>query len=343
MGSGVAMRTRSSRHMNAEERATLSRGLACGHALRTMAAVLKRAPRTGSRAWARNGTRGQPSRASTAPPQAAGRARQPHRPRNLLAPWRWQDGRTHLAEGGSPEQIAGRLRRASPDDRGKPRSAETLEAGLDVVPRGTRRRALVAARRSRARGPDRRGQIPPMTPLVARPAEGATRTVPGHREGALITGARHGSAVGTLGERTTRLVSLARMTGTEARRARAAAPTLARCSGESEGRARPPGRAAGDSRVLCRSLPPRATGHPREHEGAAAPVPAHGHGLVGLHPARVARHRPSPEHPPTNMSRLCYASGSLCAPAPVFTRCTWNLKPPRFMYELSFSDGAKEA
>jgi IS30 family transposase len=215
------MRTRSSRHMNAEERATLSRGLACGHALRTMAAVLKRAPRTGSRAWARNGTRGQPSRASTAPPQAAGRARQPHRPRNLLAPWRWQDGRTHLAEGGSPEQIAGRLRRASPDDRGKPRSAETLEAGLDVVPRGTRRRALVAARRSRARGPDRRGQIPPMTPLVARPAEGATRTVPGHREGALITGARHGSAVGTLGERTTRLVSLARMTGTEARRARA--------------------------------------------------------------------------------------------------------------------------
>jgi IS30 family transposase len=170
------MRTRSSRHMNAEERATLSRGLACGHALRTMAAVLKRAPRTGSRAWARNGTRGQPSRASTAPPQAAGRARQPHRPRNLLAPWRWQDGRTHLAEGGSPEQIAGRLRRASPDDRGKPRSAETLEAGLDVVPRGTRRRARLAvrrpartARRSRARGPDRRGQIPSMTPSSRAP------------------------------------------------------------------------------------------------------------------------------------------------------------------------------
>jgi hypothetical protein len=39
MGYGVAMRTRSYRHMSAEERETLSLGLACGHTLWTMARV----------------------------------------------------------------------------------------------------------------------------------------------------------------------------------------------------------------------------------------------------------------------------------------------------------------
>ncbi len=103
-------------------------------------------------------------------------------------------------------------------------SAETLDVGLYVRPRGTLRSArLVAlrqARRPRARGTDRRGQIPHMTPITERPAEVATRTVPGHWEGDLIKGARNGSAVGTLVERTTRLVILARRDGTDARSAR---------------------------------------------------------------------------------------------------------------------------
>ena len=224
------MLTRSYRHLSAEERETLSLGLARGYSLRTMATVLGRAPSTVSRESARNTTRGRPYRACTAQVQAVARACQPRRSRKLLDPWLWQYVRTHLAEGCSPEQIAGRLQRAYPDDMRKQLSAETIYAGLYVLPRGTLRSELLAAlrqarkaRRPRARGADRRGQIPHMTPIAERPAEVATRTVPGHWEGDLIKGGRNGSAVGTLVERTTRLVILARMDGTDARSARAAA------------------------------------------------------------------------------------------------------------------------
>ena len=213
--------------MSAEERETLSLGLARGDSLRTMATVLGRAPSTVSRESARNTTRGRPYRACTAQVQAVTRARQPRRPRKLLDPWLWQYVRTHLAEGCSPEQIAGRLQRAYPDDMRKQLSTETIYVGLYVLPRGTLRSELLAAlrqarkaRQPRARGVDRRGQIPNMTPIAERPAEVGTRTVPGHWEGDLIKGARNGSAVGTLVERTTRLVLLARMEGTDATSAR---------------------------------------------------------------------------------------------------------------------------
>ncbi|MDH4370601.1 MAG: IS30 family transposase [Nitrospira sp.] len=139
----------------------------------------------------------------------------------------WPLTQTHLVQGCSPEQIAGRLQRAYPDDMSKHLSAETIYAGLYVLPRGTLRSELLAAlrqarkaRRPRARGTDRRGQLPNMTPMAKRPAEAVTRTVPGHWEGDLIKGARNGSVVGTLVERTTRLVILARMEGTDATSAR---------------------------------------------------------------------------------------------------------------------------
>lgn len=110
------MPTRPYRHMSAEERETLSLGLAHGHSLRTMARVLGRAPSTLSREWARNSTRGRPYLACMAHTLATGRACQPRRPRKLLDPWLWQYVRTHLIKGCSPEQIAGRLKRAYPDD-----------------------------------------------------------------------------------------------------------------------------------------------------------------------------------------------------------------------------------
>ena len=213
--------------MSAADRETVSLGLPHGQSLRMRARVLGRAPRTVSREVARNTTRGHPDRACTAQTRAGARACHPRRPRTRLDPWRWPYVQAPVAEGCSPEQMAGRRRRASPDDRQTQRSAETIEVGREVRPRGTLRRARLAAwrparpaRRPRARGTDRRGQIPNMTPMAGRPAEVLPRTVPDHGEGDLLKGARNGSAVGTLVARTTRLALLARMDGTDATSAR---------------------------------------------------------------------------------------------------------------------------
>ena len=168
-------------HLSDVDRETLSLGLTHGQSLRRMARVLGRAPSTVSRELARNTTRGHPYRACTARTRAGARACQPRRPRKLLDPWLWQYVKTHLVEGCSPEQIAGRLRRAYPDDMSKHLSSETIYAGLYVLPRGTLRSALLAAlrqarkaRRPRARGADRRGQIPNMTPIAEKKQRGQT-------------------------------------------------------------------------------------------------------------------------------------------------------------------------
>ena len=113
-------------HLSAEDRETLSLGLTQGTSLRALAQVLGRAPSILSREYARNTTRGHPYRACTAQVQAVARAGQPRRPRTLLDPWLWQYVRMQLAEGCSPEQIAGRLRRAYPDDMRTHLSAETI-------------------------------------------------------------------------------------------------------------------------------------------------------------------------------------------------------------------------
>jgi transposase, IS30 family len=96
---------------------------------------------------------------------------------------------------------------------------ETIYQSLFVQGRGELRRELAlclrsgrTARRPRGRS-DKRGQLPGMVMISERPAEVEDRAVPGHWEGDLILGANSRSAVGTLVERSSRLVLLLHMNG----------------------------------------------------------------------------------------------------------------------------------
>jgi IS30 family transposase len=97
-------------------------------------------------------------------------------------------------------------------------SHETIYCAIYAMPRGGLRTELVkmlrhshAGRLPRARGSARFTGIQGMTPIALRPPEVAARIVPGHWEADLIKGARNASAVGTMVERTSRFLMLARM------------------------------------------------------------------------------------------------------------------------------------
>lgn len=130
----------------------------------------------------------------------------------------------HLRAGWSPQQIAGRLRDMHPDDLAQRVCAETIYVALYALPKGELRRELLGclrqghqARRPRSRGTDRRpDRLPDELRIAARPEEVAERLVPGHWEGDLIKGAFNRSSVGTLVERSSRLVMIARMEGNDA-------------------------------------------------------------------------------------------------------------------------------
>jgi IS30 family transposase len=115
----------------------------------------------------------------------------------------------------SPEQIAGWLPLAYPQEPVMRVSHETIYLSLFVQGRGALRRELQRCLRTgRAmryprgkRLPQGRGQLRDTLHISQRPAEAADRAVPGHWEGDLVFG-RRPSAVGTLVERRSRYVLL---------------------------------------------------------------------------------------------------------------------------------------
>ncbi len=216
------------RQLSSEERGTIMALLVQGQSMRKIAGVIGRSPSTVSRELSRNGYRSPTARGPIGRPPIAGgydaaragrRARRlrhkPRMPRKLdPAGTLWLIVRRHPEYGSSPEQIAGRLGFVS---------HETIYTAIYAMPRGQLRRELTSllrqhhrARRSRRQGKDRRGQINDMLSIHMRPPEADERLLPGHWEGDLIVGSRNKSAVGTLVDRHSLFVMLARMTDSTA-------------------------------------------------------------------------------------------------------------------------------
>ncbi len=165
-----------------------------------------------------------PYNAAAAQDRAGRLARKPRVKRKLVpGSAAWTAVREQFAAGLSPEQAARTLKRMNPDDATLHFSRETIYQAVYAMPRGELRAEVVALlrfghakRRPRTRGKDRRGQIPGAVGIHERPAEIDEKLVPGHWEGDTIQGRYNRSAVGTLVERKTLFVTLAKMNGTGA-------------------------------------------------------------------------------------------------------------------------------
>jgi IS30 family transposase len=134
-----------------------------------------------------------------------------------------------LEEDHSPEQIAGRLLLAYPDNEAMHVSHETIYRALYVQGRGALRRELTrhlrrgrSRRYARSQSSKRQGQgkLTEMVMISERPPEVEDRAVPGHWEGDLLMGNRQSAvAIATLVERQTRYLQLVALPeGTDANR-----------------------------------------------------------------------------------------------------------------------------
>lgn len=224
-------------HLSIEERATIQVALNQGQGIRSIAEMLMRNPSTISRELKRNGwshpptpsprARGRPALVKGYSADAANqRARicitKPRcEPRLKEVHPLWEHIEPLMRERHSPEQIAGMLKRKYPDQKELHVSHETIYTALYALPRGSLRKDLLNClrhsrqkRRPRSRGQDRRGTLVDMVSIHDRPPEVNDRLVPGHWGGDLIKGKGNASAVGTLVERKSLFVVLAKMKDT---------------------------------------------------------------------------------------------------------------------------------
>ena len=211
--------------LRAEERGTIMALRQSGQSMRAVALSLGRAPSTICRELRRNGEAfssdgyrlGRPRLQPGYDAVRAGmRARQlrgkPRRQRKLHRQSAlWQRVCCYLRARWSPEQIAGTLGIVS---------RETIYTAIYAMPRGRLRRERTlllrqgrAKRRPRSRGTDRRGHLPDLPSIHIRPPEASERLLPGHWEGDFLVGAGNRSAVGTLVDRYSLFVMLAKMDG----------------------------------------------------------------------------------------------------------------------------------
>jgi IS30 family transposase len=213
-------RVRSSRVLSLSEREEVSRGIIARRSMRSIAASLGRAPSSISREIRRNGG-SDGYRASNADQAAWHRA---HRPKRCKLAQNHALARMvakKLTMLCSPEQIAGWLKCAHPNDESYQVSHETIYRTLFIQTRGALKKELLqhlrrtrAMRRSRSHTlkTDNHGRICNTISISERPPSAEDRAVPGHWEGDLIFGT-HNSQIVTLVERKTRYLMMAKVRG----------------------------------------------------------------------------------------------------------------------------------
>ncbi len=213
-----AERSRSPTALTLAEREEISRAMATGESIRSIAARLGRAPSTISREIKRNGG-GDGYRANQADQAAWDRARRPKccklsENRSLA-----RIVAAKLRMLWSPEQIAGWLKHTYPCDESHHVSHVTIYRTLFIQARGALKKELLEHLR-RTRGMRRsrhytqktaiHGQIIDAVAISERPACVEDRAVPGHWEGDLVFGSGN-SQIATLVERQTRYVMLVKL------------------------------------------------------------------------------------------------------------------------------------
>ncbi len=129
----------------------------------------------------------------------------------------------------SPEQISASIKKDFLEDPWMRISHESIYRYIYAIPRGELKKLFIShlrrrrkLRKDRKNSHERRGRIVDATPISERPEEVDSRKVPGHWEGDLMIGKNHKSALGTLVERTTRMVFLVRVTAKKASHVREA-------------------------------------------------------------------------------------------------------------------------
>ena len=218
-----AQRRRSRLALTLAEREEISRCLATGQSIRSVATQLGRAPSTISREIMRNG--GQECyRANQADQAAWDRGRRPK-----ICSLAENRSLAHIVAGKlqllwSPQQIAGWLKRTYPDDETFQVSHETIYRSLFIQARGVLKKELLqhlrrtrAMRRSRhhTKKSDDRRRIRDAVSISERPATVEDRAVPGHWEGDLLCGTSS-SQIATLVERHSRYVMLVKVASKDA-------------------------------------------------------------------------------------------------------------------------------
>lgn len=205
------------RQLMPDQRNQIQRGLNQGLSIRGIARQLGRSPSTISREIQR-GRVEETYDAVCGREEAQRRRRKGVRKLTEGSPLTLAVTHAILQRKWSPEQIAGRLRMDYPEDKQWHVSHETIYQFIYAHPAGELRKALIAGlrrghskRKPRTRGKDRRGGITNMRSIRERPEEAQAREVPGHWEGDLIKGAFNASAIGTLVDRSSRFVILARV------------------------------------------------------------------------------------------------------------------------------------